>query len=146
MRLKILDWEEEEAPSTDQISTIGVHPSSIEPLAGSGAFGWFSRRVGGRDGVEAEFFRWRDGSGDELFDGFEDELELLVVVGVFFLEGFDFLGQECVGVHQAAELDEGAHDGDVHLHGAGGAEYAGEHGDALLGEGVGKIFAVLPTL
>jgi hypothetical protein len=38
--------------------------------------------VRGRDGVEAEFFSWRSRSGDELFYGFEDELELLVVIGV----------------------------------------------------------------
>lgn len=67
--------------------------------------------------MEAEFFRWWGWGGDELFDGLEDELELLVVVGVFFFEGFDFLGQEGIGVHQPPELDEGAHDGDVHLYG-----------------------------
>jgi hypothetical protein len=77
--------------------------------------------------------------GDELFDGLEDELELLVVVGVFFLEGFDFLGQERIGIHQPPELHEGAHDGDVHLHRALGPQHAGKHGDALLGEGVGEI-------
>ena len=88
--------------------------------------------------MEAEFFgRW-DRGGDELFDGVEDELELPVVIGVFFFEGFDFLGEEGIGVHQPPELDEGAHDGDVDLHGAGRAKDAGEHGDALLGEGVGQ--------
>ena len=87
--------------------------------SGFGTAGWFFRGSGGWDGVEAEFFggwAWRC---DELFDGLEDELELLVVVGVFFFEGFDFLGQEGIGIHQPAELDEGAHDGDVHLDGAG---------------------------
>lgn len=66
--------------------------------------------------MEAEFLGRRDGGCDELLDGLEDELELLVVVGVFFLECFDFLGEQGVGVHQPPELDEGAHDGDVHLH------------------------------
>ena len=60
--------------------------------------------------MKAEFFRGWSRGGDELFDGFEDELELLVVVGVFFFEGFDFLGEEGIGVHQPPELDEGAHD------------------------------------
>ena len=96
--------------------------------------------------MKAEFFCGWSGCCDELFDGLEDELELLVVIGVFFLEGFDFLGEQGIGVHQAAELDEGAHDGDVHLHGAGGAEDAGKHGDALLGEGVVEVFPVLPAL
>lgn len=72
-------------------------------------------------------------------DGFEDELELLVMVGVFFLQGFDFLGEEGVGVHQPPELDEGAHDGDVHLDSTPGAQDAGKHGHALLGEGIGKV-------
>ena len=55
--------------------------------------------------------------GDELFDGVEDDLELLVVLGVFLFEGFDLFGEQAVGIHQTAELDEGAHDGDVHLYG-----------------------------
>lgn len=50
---------------------------------------WISR-FGDWNGVEAEFLGWRSGSGDELFDGLEDELELLVVIGVFLLEGLDF--------------------------------------------------------
>ena len=37
------------------------------------------------------------GGGDELFDGVEGELELLVVVGVFFFEGFDLLGEKGIG-------------------------------------------------
>lgn len=69
--------------------------------------------------------------GDELADGVEDELELLVVIGVFGFERLDFLGEQGVRVHQAAELDEGPHDGDVDLHGAGRAKDAGKHGDAL---------------
>lgn len=89
---------------------------------------------------------WRGIGGDELADGVEDELELLVVLGVFGFERLDFLGEQGVGIHESAELNEGAHDGDVHLHGAGRAEDAGEHGDTLLGEGVGEVFAVLATL
>lgn len=71
----------------------------------------------------------------ELFDGIKNDAEALVV---FFLHCLDFLSQELVGVHQAAELDESPHDGDVHLDRAGRPEYAGEHGHALFGEGVGK--------
>lgn len=32
--------------------------------------------------------------GDELADGVEDELELLVVLGVFGFERLDFLGEQ----------------------------------------------------
>ena len=91
--------------------------------------------------MKAEFFCGWSGCCDELFDGLEDDFEVLVVFGVFGFEGFDFFREQGVGVHQAAELDEGPHDGDVHLHGAGGTEDAGEHGDALLGEDVGEAAA-----
>lgn len=64
--------------------------------------------------MENKFFSRWDGSGDELLDGLEDELELLVVVSVSFLEGFDFLGEQGVGMHKPPELDEGAHDGAHH--------------------------------
>ena len=57
----------------------------------------------------------------------------------------DFLGV-AVGIHEATELDEGAHDGDVHLDGAPGAQYAGEHGHALLGEGVGEVTSAAPLV
>ena len=96
--------------------------------------------------MKAEFFCGWSGSGDELFDGLENELELLVVVGVFFFEGFDFVGEEGIGIHQPPELDERAHDGDVHLHGTFRPQHAGKHGHALLGKGVGEVLAVLPTL
>ena len=78
-----------------------------------------------------------------MFDGVEYDLEVLVV---FLFEFFDFLGQEIVGLHQGAELDEGAHDGDVDLDRARGAEDGGKHGDALFGEGVGEVFDVMSTL
>jgi hypothetical protein len=81
--------------------------------------------------------------GDELLDGIEDDGELLVV---FALDGLDLFGEIAIGIHEPAELDEGAHDGDVHLDGPLGTKDAGEHGDALLGEGVGEEFPVLATL
>ena len=97
-------------------------------------------------GMEADFAFRCVFSGDELFDGVEDDEEMWVVFGVFLFEGFDFFGEQGVGVHEAAELDEGAHDGDVHFHGAWRAQDAGEHGDTLFGEGVGEVFAVLAAL
>ena len=50
---------------------------------------------------------------------------------------FDFLqlaGEFGIGAQHLAEADEGAHDGDVHLHGAITAQDAGKHGDTLFGE------------
>jgi len=83
----------------------------------------FARGLRVWKGMEAHFTGGRCGSGDELFDGLENDFEVLVVLGVFRFEGFDFLGEQGIGVHQAAELDEGAHDRDVHLHGSGRAEH-----------------------
>ena len=73
---------------------------------------------------------------DKLFDCLKDDSELLVV---FFLQALDFSGEVAIGVHEAAQLDESAHDGDIDLDGTRGTKDAGEHGDALFGEGVGKI-------
>ena len=92
------------------------------------------------DGVKADFAS-RSGFagfvfGDEAFDGVEDGPELLVI---FLFEGINSASQVAVGVYETAQLDEGAHDGDVDLDGTGRAEDTGEHGDALLGEGVGEI-------
>jgi hypothetical protein len=68
------------------------------------------------DGVEAELFGGDGIGGDELFDGVEDDLEILVV---FLFEALDLFGEQFVRLHQGAELDEGAHDRDVDLDGAG---------------------------
>lgn len=71
---------------------------------------------------------------DELFDGVEHLRELLVVAGS---HGLNATGQIAVGVHQAAQLHKRAHDGDIDLNRTLGAQHAGQHGDTLLGEGVG---------
>ena len=47
--------------------------------------------------------------------------------------------QFAIGFERLAQLHEGAHDRDVHLHGALAFEHARKHGDALLGEGVGQM-------
>jgi len=75
--------------------------------------------------VEAEFFVWDFVGCDKLINGVEDNLEVLII---FFLKFFDFFSEELVGLHQRAELDEGAHDGDVDLDGSGRAQDGGKHG------------------
>jgi hypothetical protein len=60
--------------------------------------------------------------------------ELLVV---FFLERFDLAGEIAICIHEAAELHERPHNGDIDFDSASAAEDAGEHGNALLGESVG---------
>ena len=72
------------------------------------------------DGVKADFASGFGFAGfivgDEAFDGIEDDAELLVV---FIFEGVNSASQVAVGVHEPAQLDEGAHDGDVDLDGNG---------------------------
>ena len=74
--------------------------------------------------------------GDEALDGVKDDVKLFVV---FLFEAVNPASQVAIGIHEAAQLDEGAHDGDVDLDGAVGAKDAGKHGNALFGEGVGEI-------
>jgi len=54
----------------------------------------------------------------ELPDGVEDDLDLLVVLGAFPFEGIDFVSQILVRGHDLAKLHEGPHDGDIHQDGA----------------------------
>jgi len=86
---------------------------------------------------------WRLWWSNELFDGGKDLRELLVV---FLFKGFDFASEIAIRVHKPAQLNERAHDGDVHLDGAPGAQDTRQHGNALLGKGVGAIAsaAMLP--
>src|SRR5258708_34348663 len=50
---------------------------------------------------------------DKAFDGVEHHGELLVVL---LLHCLDLARELAIGIHQAATLDEGAHDGTVHLY------------------------------
>ena len=52
--------------------------------------------------------------GDEELDGVKDDAESFVV---FLFESVNPASQVAIGVHEAAQLDEGAHDGDVDLDG-----------------------------
>ena len=66
-----------------------------------------------------------------VLDGIENLRELLVISG---FHGLNAAGQVAVGVHQAAQLNKRAHDGDIDLNSSLGAQHAGEHGNALLGK------------
>jgi hypothetical protein len=76
---------------------------------------------------------WR---GHELADGVEDRFELGVV---FSLQVGQLESQLGVGEEHFTQAHEGAHDGDVDLHGPPAAQDAGEHGDTLFREGVGAV-------
>jgi len=56
------------------------------------------------------------------------------------------MSEIAICIHKSAELHERPHNSDVHLDGAPGAEDARQHGNALLGKGVGAIAsaAMLP--
>src|SRR5258708_31623651 len=111
---------------TSQIVTSSTEKPGSDPESGdeaNAALGTRSSRV---------VFRY------QAFDGVEHHGELLVVL---LLHCLDLARELAIGIHQAAKLDEGAHDGDVHLDCARGAEHAREHDDALLGEGIRQVDA-----
>ena len=75
----------------------------------------------------------------QLADGFEDCRDFVVVFSEAFFEFQEFESQLVLRAEEFAELDEGAHDLDIHENGTLAAQYAGEHGYALLGKGEGCI-------
>src|SRR3990170_828931 len=115
-----------------------VHPKVVErsdDSPGGGLGGRAALRLCAIGLVETDA---RFGGGrrrlHELADGVEDHLELCVVL---LLKRFELAFQVGVGDGQCPHADEGAHDLDVDLDGARAPEDAGEHGYALLREGVG---------
>ena len=65
---------------------------------------------------------------------------LLLGAGLLFLGGVnlvDFAGQLFVSGQEFAEFDESAGDENVHLHGTPAFKHRGQHGHAVLGEGIG---------
>src|SRR5687767_2091389 len=75
------------------------------------------------------------GSGrvHQFADRIEDDGELLVVL---LFQLFELAGQIGMTGEELSQTHEGPHDGDIHFDGPLAAENAGEHRDALLGEGV----------
>ena len=69
-----------------------------------------------------------------MSNGFDDLPDFAVVASDAGFEFFKSAGEFAVVVEQVAELDKGAHDGDVDADGALAAQDAGEHGDALFGK------------
>ena len=61
------------------------------------------------------------------------------LVGHGAFESGDAVGELFVGSEELAQAHEGAHDLDVDRHGLLRPQHAGQHGHALLGEGVGRI-------
>ena len=84
------------------------------------------------------------GRGHELADGFEERMYRGVVAFEALLEFREFAGEFDVISEELARLHEGAHDGDVDLHGALAAQDAGEHGHPLFRERIGEVAA--PTV
>src|SRR5947208_11737811 len=93
-------------------------------------------------GVKADFPPGRIGRKHQLANGVEDDLELGVI---FVFQRRELPGEFCVREEHLAQTDKCAHDGDVDLHGTRTPQDAGEHGDALLSEGVGSVTAATAT-
>ena len=86
---------------------------------------------------------WRSRRKHEFADGVEDNLEV-GVVSIF--ERGELAGEFRIREEHLAQTHKCAHDGDVDLHGPRTPQDAGEHGDALLGKGVGKVTATTATM
>ncbi len=86
-------------------------------------------------GGETDATARRFGRSHQLPNRVEHHSELLVILAFHRIEA---ASQIAMGCQDCAQLDEGAHDGDVHLDCAGTAQDAGEHGHALLNEGIGS--------
>jgi hypothetical protein len=87
-------------------------------------------------GMKSDLFLWWNWGLQHLTKGGENGVEFGVVALLHF---HDLAPQIFVRGEHGADLEEGAHDGDVHLNGAIAVEDAGEHRHTLLGEGVGSI-------
>ena len=69
------------------------------------------------------------------------EIGLIEPLVVFLLHGCETLGELLARRQNLPDFNERAHDGDVHCDCSLAVKHAGEHGNALLGEGVRQIAA-----
>jgi hypothetical protein len=69
--------------------------------------------------------------GEQLPDGVENDLELVVVAA---LESANLAGEFIDGKGEAAQTQKGANNGNAGLHGAGAVENIGSHESAVFGE------------
>ena len=93
----------------------------------------FSANTAGgfRPSVESDLALGRNGSLQHLPESRKNGVEF-GIVALFHV--VDFAAQILMCGYHGAQLDEGAHNRDIHLHGAAAAEHAGEHRYALLSE------------
>ena len=76
--------------------------------------------------MEANLSFWRSRRSNKFFNGGKNLGELLIVL---LLKRFDLASKVAVGVHQAAELYEGAHDRDIDFHRPSAAQHTRKYGD-----------------
>ncbi len=81
-----------------------------------------------------------------MANGLEYKVELCVVVTQLPLQLVQLAGEVFVRRQDFTQPDERPHDGDVDLDGPVTVKDAGQHRNALFGEGVGQVLSVLPTL
>lgn len=92
-----------------------------------------------RDRLLAETFDCSRLSGvrsDEELDGFEQILELLVVLADFSFERGNLRRQLSVLIHQVSNTHESPDNIDTHAHRPGRVQHRSQHDCAVLGEGV----------
>ena len=89
--------------------------------------------------VKSDAAAWFFGPLLHGFEDLNDRLNLFVVQLNGLGQSRELLDQFARRGHQAAQTHEGPHDLDIHPHGRGRPQYAGEHGDPVFGEDPGGI-------
>ena len=113
------------------------------------AFRGFATRFGG-PGVKANLplrrFGWRWRRVEDVHDALQhfDNGALVHVEpgGEFGFKRLQLFRQFPGAGQHLAHLHEGAHDEDAHLDGSGAGKHVRRHYRAVLGEGIGEVFAV----
>ncbi len=85
---------------------------------------------------------WRHRWLHDLADRVKDDPEFLIVFPLHIIEP---AGEVFVGNHRLAHLHKGLDDADIDLSGTLATQHAGQHGNALFSENIGKIAAATMT-
>jgi len=93
--------------------------------------------------MKSDLFLWCHWGLQHLTRSGENSVEFGVVA---LLHIGDFSAQLLMSGEHGAKLEEGTHDGDVHLHGAITAKNTGKHGNPVLREGERKVATASATL
>src|SRR5437588_2460551 len=128
--------------ATDHEPGIGGPPPATElsPESCTTSFALFISTFPTTPKADAPFWLLR--RFHQLADGIKHYFELGIVL---LLQCLQLLGQIRVRRQQLPQAYKCAHDFDIDPDGPRAPQHGGQHGHALLGEGIGTVFSVLPA-